>query len=64
MPVRSSHGAAKRRKELDRQRKAQEKLARRQARKKARNEGEPDQPEPQDEVPAGSESDLPPPSED
>lgn len=55
MPSRSSHGAARRRRELDRKRKAQEKLERRQSRRKtadAKGTEGVDQPAPRDEYPA------------
>jgi hypothetical protein len=64
MPARSSHSAAKRRKELDRKRKAQEKLERRQSRRKAADAEVADQPAPQDEIPIEGDGELAPPETD
>jgi len=54
MPARSSHSALKRRKELDRQRKAQMKLERRQNKKNAVGPEGAEQAEPKDESPTAS----------
>ena len=67
MPARSSHGATKRRKELERQRKAQEKLERRHRKRKqadAEETEETEQPAPLDEIPAKSDGEPTTPPED
>jgi len=64
VPERSSHGAAKRRKELERQRKAQEKLERRNRKRKPTDAEETEQPAPLDEIPTKSDGEPASPAED
>ena len=52
MPVRSSHSAEKRRKEMDRKRRAQEKFERRLNKRRTTDTEATDQPAAQDELPA------------
>ncbi len=64
MPARSSHGATKRRKELDRLRKAQEKLERRHRKSKPADAEETQQPAPLDETPTKSDGEPTSPAKD
>jgi len=64
VPVRSSHGAMKRRKELERQRKAQEKLERRRRKRMPADDEETQQPAPLDETQTKSDGEPATPPED